>query len=145
LICRDANSNSNYGLYINARNGANAELIVKGKVTLNSNGLAGMYPYLFSDSKLDIAVLNDATLNLEQNRYGFFADVVSGAELNVEVKENGTFESCGNDDYDVYGTVTTASATATFSGTGYTCRSKLFINVGGTVVEPVCQDCPAIP
>ena len=126
--------------------GANAQVIVKGKVTLNSNGYAGMYSFLNSDSKLDIAVLNDATLNLDQNgSNGFRAVVQPGAELNVDVvKENGSFESCGNTQFDIYGTVD-ATATATFSGTGYTCDQAkvVFTGPGGsTVVKPVCQDCP---
>ena len=140
MICRDANSNLNYGLGIGVVvDGVNAQLIVKGKVTFNSNVSFGMYSYLFSDSKLDIAVLNDSTLNLEQNRYGFYANVFGGAELNVEVKENGTFETCGNIDYDVVGYVVGA---ATFSGTGYICdQNKVVFNGDGTVDEPVCQDC----
>eukprot|EP00986_Skeletonema_menzelii_P009377 scaffold4266_cov139-Skeletonema_menzelii.AAC.1 len=149
----DAKSNVNRGLGIGVFvDGVNAQLIVKGNVNINSN-IIGMYSFLGANTKLDIAVLNDATLNLEQNRYGFFADfedvdVVSGAELNVEVKENGTLESCGNIVYDIYGKVK-ASATATFSGTGYTCDQAkvVFIVLGGgtvgTVVLPNCQVCPS--
>jgi predicted metal-dependent enzyme (double-stranded beta helix superfamily) len=111
-LLRDASSNAIYGLYINGvDSGVEAQLIVKGKVTLNSNDI-GMYSFLFSDSKLDIAVENGSTL-----------------------------ESCGNTRRDVYGYVT-ANATATFSGTGYTCdEAKVVFNGDGTVDEPNCQDC----
>jgi hypothetical protein len=108
-------------LYISARNGVEAKLDVKGEVTFNSNGLVGMYPSLFSDSKLDIAVLNDATL-----------------------------ETCGNDDYDIEGTVD-ASSTATLLGTGYICDQFKVVFTGdgggtvGSVVPPNCQACPADP
>jgi hypothetical protein len=120
LICRDAKSNSNYGLYIgfdSRGSDVEAKLIVKGEVTFNSNGGKGMNSYLFSDSKLDIAVLNDATL-----------------------------ESCGNDDYDINGYVAasaTATGAATFSGDGsYICdQTKVVFNGDGTVVGPVCQPC----
>eukprot|EP00986_Skeletonema_menzelii_P015166 scaffold11173_cov99-Skeletonema_menzelii.AAC.3 len=115
----DANSNSYYyGLYIDIDSGVEAKLDVKGEVTLNSNGLVGMYLFLEANTKLDIAVLNDATL-----------------------------ESCGNIVYDISGVVP-ASATATFSGTGYTCdQAKVVFNgdgggTVGTVVPPNCQACP---
>jgi hypothetical protein len=100
-------------LGINVGNGANAQLIVKGNVTLNSNNrYHGMYSYLEANTKLEIDVENGSTL-----------------------------ESCGNSQSDIYGEVE-ASATATFSGTGYTCSSKQFIVFGGgTVVPPNCQDC----
>jgi len=100
-------------LYIEVESGVEAKLIVKGEVTLNSNGFAGMYSFLYSNSNLEIDVENGSTL-----------------------------ESCGNTQFDIYGQVP-ANATATFSGTGYTCSSKqFFVGVGGTVVEPVCQACP---
>jgi hypothetical protein len=109
LICRDANSNGYIGMYIDVSYGVEAEFIVKGKVTFNSNGLAGMYSFLYSNSNLEI-------------------DVETGS----------TLESCGNDDYDIYGYVAGA---ATFSGDGsYTCDQAVF-NGGGTVVPPNCQDC----
>ena len=79
MICRDANSNANSGLYISARNGVEAEFIVKGKVTFNSNVSFGMYSYLFSDSKLDIAVLNDATLESCGNTRRDISGFVEGA------------------------------------------------------------------
>jgi hypothetical protein len=98
-------------LYIDVYSGVEAKLIVKGSVTLNSNGLVGMYPFLEANTKLDIVVDNGSTL-----------------------------ESCGNGVSDIEGYVA-ASATATFSGTGYICdQTNLF--GGGTVVEPVCQACP---
>ena len=110
MICRDANSNLNYGLGIGVVvDGVNAQLIVKGKVTLNSNDNYGLYSYLEANTKLEINVENGSTL-----------------------------ESCGNTQFDIYGYVAGA---ATFLGTGYTCSSKQFIEVGGTVDEPVCQDC----
>jgi hypothetical protein len=110
-LLRDASSNGYIGLFIDVGNGANAQLIVKGKVTLNSNDGYGMYPYLEANTKLEINVENGSTL-----------------------------ESCGNTQFDIYGEVAGA---ATFSGTGYTCSSKqFFVEVGGTVVEPVCQACP---
>ena len=115
MICRDANSNLNYGLGIGTGfdSGVEAKLIVKGKVTLNSNDNYGLYSYLEANTKLEINVKNGSTL-----------------------------ESCGNTRGDISGQVP-ANATATFSGTGYTCSSKqFFVTVGGTVVEPVCQACP---
>ena len=114
MICRDASNNAAGGLVIDARN--EAKLIVKGEVTLNSNGF-GMNSFLGANAKLEINVENGST-----------------------------FETCGNIDYDIYGTVD-ATATATFSGTGYTCDQAKVVFIGdnggtvGTVDEPVCQDC----
>ena len=111
-LCRDASNNVYIGMYIGVDSGVEAELDVKGNVTLNSNNI-GMYSYLGANTKLDINVENGSTL-----------------------------ESCGNGQFDISGQVK-ASATATFSGTGYTCSSKkFFVGVGGTVVKPVCQACP---
>ena len=68
----------------------------------------------------------------------------SNSNLEIDVENGSTLESCGNDDYDIYGQVP-ASATATFSGDGsYTCdEAKVVFNGGGTVDEPVCQACPS--
>ena len=132
-------------MYIDIESGVEAKLDVKGEVTFNSNGFAGMYPFLDPNSKLDIVVDNSASLNLDQNgsnafrNSGFYANVYSVAELIVDVKGGGSFKSCGNTQFDISGEVV-ASATATFSGTGYTCDQAVF-NGGGTVVGPVCQDC----
>ena len=115
-LLRKASSNQVYGLYpyIGVESGVEAKLIVKGKVTLNSNGFAGMYSFLYSNSNLEIDVENGSTL-----------------------------ESCGNIVYDISGEVV-ASATATFSGDGsYTCdqATKVVFTGDGTVVGPVCQPC----
>jgi hypothetical protein len=134
-------------MYIGVDSGVEAKLIVKGEVTLNSNDGFGMYSFLGANTKLDIVVDNSASLNLDQNgSNGFRAIVRSGAKLNVDIKENGTFESCGNGFRDISGEVR-SSATATFSGTGYTCdQAKVQFLVFGpgdeNVVEPVCQACP---
>ena len=101
---------------INVESGVDAQLIVKGEVTF-SNKNYGMYSYLEANTKLEINVENGST-----------------------------FETCGNIDYDIYGTVD-ATATATFSGTGYTCDQNKVVFIGdnggtvGTVDEPVCQTC----
>jgi hypothetical protein len=60
LIFRDA-SNAIYGMYIDVSNGVEAELIVKGNVTLNSNNI-GMYSFLRANTKLEINVENGSTL-----------------------------------------------------------------------------------
>jgi hypothetical protein len=114
-LLRDA-SNAIYGMYIGVDSGVEAKLIVKGEVTFNSNGngFAGMYSFLYSNSNLEIDVENGSTL-----------------------------ESCGNTQFDIYGQVP-ANATATFSGTGYTCdQAKVVFNGGFTVVPPNCQACPS--
>jgi hypothetical protein len=138
-------SNNAFGLYINVYNGVfNAKLNMEGSVTFNSNRQIGIDIEVAANHILDIVVKNGAFLRSNSNiQRGLAAKVSGGAKLNVDVKENGTFESCGNNSnswhYDIYGNVL-ATATATFSGTGYTCSSKQFIN-DGTVVEPVCQPC----
>ena len=111
-LYRYGSNNVAAGLSIDVTNanGDNAELIVKGDNTFNSNNDRGMASNLVANSNLEINVENGATLN-----------------------------SCGNSGDDIYGFVG-VGATATFLGTGYTCSSKQFIN-GGTVVEPVCQPC----
>jgi hypothetical protein len=138
-----ASSNPNVGLNIDVSNGAHAELIVKGEVTFNSNG-NGMFLTLDPNSKLDIAVESDASLNMDLNAPGFYANVYSGAELNIDVKGGGSFKSCGNGVYDIGVNDINdppATAKATFSGDGsYTCDNVYFPN-DGTVVEPVCQAC----
>jgi hypothetical protein len=141
-------------LYIDARK--NAELIVKGKVTFNSNDKFGMYSFLGANTKLDIVVDNSASLNLDQNgsnafrNSGFYANVYSGAELNIDVKVKGggSFKSCGNGVYDIGANDFSnppVTAKATFSGDGsYTCDNVYFPN-DGTFVPPVCQACPSPP
>ena len=116
-LCRDANSNVNFGLGIAVFvDGVNAQLIVKGNVNINSNG-DGMFSFLEANTKLEINVENGSTL-----------------------------ESCGNTQFDIYGTVD-ATATATFPGTGYTCDQAKVVFIGdnggtvGTVDGPVCQPC----
>jgi hypothetical protein len=139
-LCRNASNNGFSGLFIQVQNGANAKLNVKGSVNINSNEVYGMQSYLpDSNSNLDFVVESDATLNFDQNEVGFGATVFAGAELNVDVKGNGSFESCGNT-RDISGFV--GAATATFSGAGYTCdQNKVVLTGTGTVVEPVCEPC----
>ena len=75
-----------------------------------------------------------------------YSFLYSNSNLEIDVENGSTLESCGNDDDDIYGEVE-ASATATFSGTGYTCDQNkvVFEGIGGgtvgTVVPPNCQDC----
>jgi len=139
-LCRDASENHSTGLLLNVYSGVEAEMNVEGSVTLNSNG-EGMYSFLDSDSKLDIAVVNGASLNMDLNAPGFYANVYSGAELNIDVKGGGSFKSCGNGVYDILINDPPATATATFSGDGsYTCDNVSFPS-DGTVVPPNCQAC----
>ena len=122
-LYRDASNNEGTGLFIGVTGSANtkAKVIVKGKVTLNSNGEYGMYSFLNTNTNLEI--------NVENGR--------------------STLETCGNGDEDIGGNVP-ATASATFSGTGYTCdqaKVQFFDSDGGgtvgTVVPPVCQACPS--
>ena len=108
-------------MYIEVFGSANtkAKVIVKGKVTLNSNGGVG------------IDIINP----------------ISNLEINVE-SSGATLETCGNGDEDIGGFVLEPAtrATVTFLGDGYTCnQAKVsFDGPGGsTVVEPDCQDCPS--
>jgi len=82
----DASSNNNVGLDIGVGNGANAQLIVKGKVTLNSNGLAGMNSLFGANTKLEINVENGSTLESCGNK---FYDILG------EVKGAATFSGTG--------------------------------------------------
>ncbi len=76
-LCREASNNEFYGLIIEVGvQRVDAELIVKGEVTLNENGFFGMYPSLNTNTNLEINVESGATLN-----------------------------SCGNIVYDIYGFV----------------------------------------
>ena len=110
-LCREASNNGNIGLIIDVEDGVEAKLNMKGKVTLNSNGFYGMAIFQNPNTNLEINVENGSTLN-----------------------------SCGNSPLDIYG-FTASDATLTFSGDGsYTCSSKDFVG-GGTVVGPTCQDC----
>ena len=151
-LCREASNNDAYGMRIQEVNvGVEAKLNTRGKVTLSSNGFDG----IFIDSlprtpntnlDLEINVENGSSLILNQNGIaGFRAPKLnSSAKLNVDVKEGGSFESCGNIQDDIFGDVF-ANAAAKFSGTGYTCDQAkvVFTGPGGsTVVKPVCQDCP---
>ena len=112
LYYREASSNDADGLNIGVTGEANAQVIVKGKVTLNSNGGDGMYSSLNPNTKLEIKVESGATLN-----------------------------SCGNGQYDIGGNVQWTDATLTFTGAGsYTCSSKNLYG-DGAIVEPVCQSC----
>jgi len=115
-LCRKASNNGNTGLFIGVGTGVDAELIVKGEVTFNSNGFYGMYSSLNPNANL---------------------------EINVENGSTSTLETCGNSPFDIGGSVSTP-ATVDFSGTGYTCnQAKVsFDGPGGsTVVKPVCQSC----
>ena len=121
---------------------------MKGSVTLNSNGV-GMYLELLDSSKLNIAVVNGASLNIDLNEApGFYANVYSGAELNIDVKGGGSFKSCGDGVYDIGVNDLInppVTAKATFSGDGsYTCDNVSFPS-NGTFVPPNCQPCPAVP
>jgi hypothetical protein len=126
--------------------GVEAKLIVKGEVTLNSNDI-GMFLDLGPNSKLDIAVVNGTSLNMDLNEApGFYANVYSGAELNIDVKGGGSFKSCGNGVYDIGVNDINdppATAKATFSGDGsYTCDNDVYFPNDGTFVPPNCEDCP---
>ena len=112
MICRDASSNNNVGLGINVSNGANAQLIVKGNVNINSNDI-GMYSFL---------------------------DLKANTKLEINVENGSTLESCGNIVYDIYGYVIGA-ATFSGTGYTCSSK-QFFVGFGGTVVEPVCQACP---
>ena len=130
-------------MYIGVESGVEAEFIVKGNVNINSNG-NGMFLTLDPNSKLDIAVVNGASLNMDLNAPGFYANVYSGAELNVDVKGGGSFKSCGNGVYDIGANDFSnppVTAKATFSGDGsYTCDNVYFPN-DGFFVPPTCQAC----
>ena len=91
--------------------GINAELNVKGQVTVNSNGDNGI-----------VAELSATNSNVEIN-------VESGA----------TLKSCGNAVADINGFVPEGSK-VDFSGTGYTCDQIVF-DGDGTVTPPTCQAC----
>ena len=91
--------------------GTNAEVNVKGIVTVNENDSYGMY------------TASTSTSNLE-----------------VKVEKGATLETCGNKGYGIYGDVF-APATATFLGTGYTCDQIVFNGDGTVVEKPDCQDC----
>lgn len=130
-----------------------AKVDVKGKVNMNLNIEGGInVATQMDDSRLDIVVENDASLNLNRNLVGLktFATplfLVSNITLNVDVKQHGTFESCGNkiDMWLIsFGAPKTAPAT-TFSGDGYYCdQSTIEIDYGDykLLVPPVCQTCP---
>ena len=143
---RDASNNEADGLFFG--NKVDAKVNVKGNVTFNSNGGSGMtLNVLFNqrlERKLDLVINSGATLNLDHNSVGLYATVNSFGELNVDVKENGSFESCGNVDRDIFGSPT-LNSTYTFLGLGdgsYTCNQTRVLLAGkGTVVEPVCQPC----
>ena len=119
-LCRDASNNTNDGLYISVNgDGTNAQLNMKGHVTFNSNGAYGMYADLFvfgvTDSTLEVKVESDANLT-----------------------------TCENVAADIYGNVESASATAKFLGTGYTCNQTKVEFTGpgaGNVDKPTCQAC----
>ncbi len=111
-LCREASNNKFYGLFIEVGvQRVDAELIVKGEVTFNSNGSYGMYSLLAPNTNL---------------------------EINVENGSTSTLETCGNSRFDIY--VSNNGSTATFFGDGYTC-GKVASEVLGTVVGPVCQAC----
>ncbi len=139
-LCRDSSNNSNHGLYTLISDDVNAKLNVKGKVTFDSNEQDGINTSIYPNANLDIVVETGALLNTASNKeIGLrvsFADSGAESEFNVDVKEGGFFESCGNVDLDIFGNPKMA-----FLGDGsYTCGPKLFY---GTVVEPVWQDCPS--
>ena len=159
-LYRDASNNGDTatfggtGLEIDVRGrGANtdAKLIVKGKVTLNSNGFDGISTSIYPNTNLDIVVETGALLNTTSNggiglRVSFInfdsGDAIP-SEFNVDVKEGGFFKSCGNGQVDIFGNPPSTSTLA-FSGTGYTCdQAKVVFYDTGTVVEPDCQDCPS--
>ena len=111
-LYRDASNNEFYGLFISVGvQRVDAELIVKGEVTFNSNGFYGMYSGLNTNANL---------------------------EINVENGSTSTLETCGNSRFDIY--VSNDGSTATFFGDGYTC-GKVASGGLGTVVGPVCQPC----
>ena len=113
-LCRNASNNQNDGLSIRVDgDGTNAEVNVKGIVTANSNGFAGMYT--------------------SQN---------PNANLEINVESGSTLNSCGNTLNDIVSDVDT-SATVEFLGTGYACdQTKVVFTGAGTVDPPTCQACP---
>jgi hypothetical protein len=109
---RDASNNARNGLVIGVFRNANVQLIVKGEVTFNSN------------------------------KYGMYSDLNPSNNLEINVENGSTLESCGNTQRDIYGYVEGA---ATFSGDGsYTC-DNVYFPIDGTVLPPNCQACPAVP
>ena len=94
--------------------GLNAQLIMKGNVTANSNGnFGGMYTYL------------------------------EGSNMNLVIDVQGSFQSCGNDPQDIYYEVEKTSSSLEYTGSGYTCDKvyDLLGNGGTNIVEPECQSC----
>ncbi len=112
-LCRDASNNKYAGFYISVSSDQNVQVIVmEGNVTANSNDY-GMY----------------------------FRSSGPNTKLDIDVKEDGSFQSCGNSVSDIYANSVDSSASVEFTGSGYTCSSKS--NDGsGTVVGPNCQACP---
>ena len=74
-----------------------------------------------------------------------YSFLYSNSNLEIDVENGSTLESCGNIVYDISGEVVASATTATFSGDGsYTCdQAKVVFNGDGTVDEPVCQACPS--
>ena len=112
-LCRDA-SNNGRGLFLDL-DGAegDVQVIAKGSNTFNSNDGDGIYSYI------------DDSMNLF-----------------IDVEEGGSVQSCGNLDDDIDTENCGASATAAFTGSGYTCDKIYESSNEGTVVRPDCQPCP---
>ena len=146
-LFRVAKNNKYSGFAVASTEGANAQLNFEGSNTANSNN-SGMSTSSW-DSKVDVVINSGASLNLDQNSqtgYNVYKGG-GGAELNVAVKENGSFQSCGHDgggfgQSDIY-VLHQAPANVTFTGSGYTCDTVGDASTStGTFVKPVCQACP---
>ena len=111
--CRNVSSNGSTGLYIVVAPGAKAELIVKGIVTANSNGFAGMFSSQSQNSNLEINVESDATLTTCENGFDIYGSVGTSSALDF----SGTGYTCDQ-------------SKVSFDGSG-----------AGTVDEPNCQAC----
>ena len=114
-FCRVSSNNEGTGFFIFVGDGTNAELIVKGENTFNSNGDNGIRPFLNSNSNLEINVETGSTLN----SCGNGADIRGFVSEGAKVDFSGTGYTCDQDKVE-------------FTGDG-----------AGNVVPPKCQACPS--
>lgn len=146
-LCRDASNNDYIGLSIFIGSGVEAQMNMEGNITFNSNAGRGMLSFFNRNAKLDIVINSDAFLNMNDNNFNFRVTVAGAdAELNVDVREGGSFKSCGSRESlgDIVILGYYGDANVTFTGTGYTCDNVYNNSLVGTIVEPNCQVCPSI-
>lgn len=99
-----------------------------------------------TSSSISVEAFSNTVLNVKGNvklgtsRVGFFAlNAFSDVPFSVAVEEGGSFQTCGNKEYDIQ---TDSGGRGTFTWTGKFICDQTKVDVGATGNAPNCEPCP---